>query len=1489
MIKKLSFILAMLMLFNLIVPSAVPIAEILSEEVSNMEFERMRDNQRKTYVRELDPERELQKKSRASNNQKEKSIDLMQLKNKISVDDETIEVLTKIYPDIQEISTMLNKIDRFANRNNISEEEKEKLIIGLKEGKTLDEVLSKHIKENKKAETEEILDNAEGEAAAATKSILASREPDYNKYSKEYTAPFSIDKNNELINPSDGSLTYKYPIVSLQGTNGLDVNLEAVYNSRDAVIWGITGSTTFTERNNKLGVGWSWNLPVIEIDEEYDYRNPTKYLHLGDGAVYEIYEDLYEDDSNLVKYRSMDMQLLLDRRNFSNSEMSSRYVLKEKDGKQTYFGRDGRLLGIVDRYGNTITFEHTIIDDHPVVNRIIDTLGRTVRISYWDDEVLVRAPGGKRTDIWLERIRHDGRTYGKTALETIIDPIGRRTEISYITEKIWFSETHKTRFDDYDIEVNLYDVTYPTGIRTDFEYELTTENLGRYGAIERNRILSRLDYNRSERKRYNLNDYSYSRNNSTGYPRYDNPRRLPDDFTYYTYVENQDGTEVDYTFNNEHLVIEQTVSDSRYILSETTYDYNTRINRLPTRIVKREYTRGSNDYFRTSVRYTYDEYSNIISKIDERGNETRYEYFYNYYNLPSRIEKYENRKLKSEIDYYLYRPGRLDIGEEVINNIVDGVDKSITTTYNYDSYGNITEKKIMGTEGTTKEKYQYYEDAYVSKVTITDENNSISYVEETDYDFNTGLVASSTDGRGNKTSYEYDILGRLVKTINPDRTQETISYDDEQNQTTVTDANNYVTKLSYDPLGNHIYTEQNINGRMILTEEKGYNLLSQLEWVKDANGNRTRYYYDSLGRIEDITNPDNTGSWISYEDSERLEEYSDEERRRSYSKYDEVGNIVEQGRTNGSRKEINYSSYDYNNNLVSYTDNEGNTTDYKYDQLGNLIEVKNAAGEKIRYEYNHLGNVTKMITAEGSITENKYDSSGRLIKEIDPIGKVREITYDLAGNIIKETESLAGQTITTTYKYNSKNQQIEKVDGEGMTTYTYDNAGNLIEISDRNGTVVNTYNPEGTLEEIIQPDGKSISYRYDDNGNIIETIDHYGEITENTYDSRNRLKTVKQQGKTTEYEYLKNGQVKKVKYPTGASIQYSYDGVGNLTGLINTGTDGQTIGKYEYTYDREGNQLTKEEHGKLSNYTYDSLSRVKTVDEEDGLTTYKYDRNGNIREKEIFHSPSSIYRVKDQLGTKIIPNIKSHKVTYIYDNSNKLITSHEEIENQARSLMRAQQISSLTINSSARELEKGEAIELELSGIYIDGSRIEDELLEEATWTTDNPNLELKSNKGKAIKAVYLGNEEEWVIIKANLNEETAQIRLKVKFIETEQPIEEPIEEEEPVEEIPEKLPVEDETTEDNGATEKRSEDTTEEPIEEPVIKEEYDDKDVASLYNSHIIQSANIGRLVELEQMVETSDLEDDFPEEIEEEKDIEEIEDVEDEDGLEEPIRKK
>lgn len=76
------------------------------------------------------------------------------------------------------------------------------------------------------------------------------------------------------------------------------------------------------------------------------------------------------------------MRLETDNGSYSNGERPSAYVLIYSNGTKNYFANDGSLLAIQDRYQNTIKFQHIVINGHPVINKITDTLGRVINISY---------------------------------------------------------------------------------------------------------------------------------------------------------------------------------------------------------------------------------------------------------------------------------------------------------------------------------------------------------------------------------------------------------------------------------------------------------------------------------------------------------------------------------------------------------------------------------------------------------------------------------------------------------------------------------------------------------------------------------------------------------------------------------------------------------------------------------------------------------------------------------------------------------------------------------------------------------------------------------------------------------------------------------------------------------------------------------------------------------------------------------------------------
>jgi YD repeat-containing protein len=246
-------------------------------------------------------------------------------------------------------------------------------------------------KENKKANRFSELEPLIGTDIVNLMSEAESQKAYYNTLvgpsaingvvNEQYSA---LRDTDEVISPLSGDLTLKVTDIKLPGRNGLDLNLGRLYQSNQAMFGdrkiegdGINGynshSTYFLDRYS-LGVGWSLTLPSVQVEkdkadeEDEDDDAQELYYHTGDGAVYHVKFTDDPDDSNLEKYHRDDIRFEKDT-TFNNTQVDSAYAVIRTDQTKTYFADDGRLLGIVDRFGNSIVFNH---EELPVSNLVIN-------------------------------------------------------------------------------------------------------------------------------------------------------------------------------------------------------------------------------------------------------------------------------------------------------------------------------------------------------------------------------------------------------------------------------------------------------------------------------------------------------------------------------------------------------------------------------------------------------------------------------------------------------------------------------------------------------------------------------------------------------------------------------------------------------------------------------------------------------------------------------------------------------------------------------------------------------------------------------------------------------------------------------------------------------------------------------------------------------------------------------------------------------------
>ena len=402
------------------------------------------------------------------------------------------------------------------------------------------------------------------------------------------------------------------------------------------------------------------------------------------------------------------------------------------------------------------------------------------------------------------------------------------------------------------------------------------------------------------------------------------------------------------------------------------------------------------------------------------------------------------------------------------------------------------------------------------------------------------------------------------------------------------------------------------------------------------------------------------------------------------------------------------------------TDQEGIETTYNYDQNSGLLMSAQDSSTTTSYTYDENTNQLTSVTAEWDSYEDEYATNsysytagtGRNLTQISHNGTNYNIEYDKFNN---KTNSLVGNQSLAQYSYDSNNGILQSVTyGNGNTvSYAYDNYGNTtvqkyngIEafkwFSDRSGSVIRQSDFINQLET---------SYDYDTTGRLTRqttldtskasSTDRTKYMVEYGYDLNNnitRLVNITPNGtKTFNYTYGKDNFLEKFTIGTNRSVDYTYDGLGRLTGstittarpietsysykLSNRNSSGQTQYRttkinneiidgeeYRYTYDNSGN-ITKIESVTVENgnrvgttlyvYEYDSFGQL--IFERDYIQNlsrhYDYDEGGNLLNETINYYDGSNggvptrtedinYRYTDTNWTDKMTSYKGQTITY---------------------------------------------------------------------------------------------------------------------------------------------------------------------------------------------------------------------------------------------------
>ena len=1004
-------------------------------------------------------------------------------------------------------------------------------------------------------------------------------------------------------------------------------------------------------------------------------------------------------------------------------------VIDPNEARVEYaYDASGDLTSVKDREGNATTFIYNEPSRDHFLTEIRDPLGRTgIRSEYDDAGRLVKTFDANGEVI---QFIHDPDNF----TETIVDQLGNRTVFEYdefgnvVAEVDAAGGITRRTYEDPNNPTLESSITDALGNTTTFEYDdfgqltSTTDPLGNVTVSTHQRFtfepsLGNLYSGLIGTKPFSRETSSIDASGNTTVSNYDSRGNLlsttnPDgtqtrvssdgsgnlidlsigsDSLQFDYnsagnvVSQKDaaGTERLFTYDEvgnrlTETVVFTTVLGPSTIVTTNEYDKNGRITRAKTEQDGVLLTQSSTEY--NSV-------GNPTSQTDGNGVITRFEY--------------DNRGLLTRTIFPDGTPAddsdnpTTEIQYDAAGNIVAQIDElRRVTRFQYDSVGRQTFTILPDDTPTNP-----------------DDNPRI----ETVYDL-AGRIVAETDSLGNTTRFEYDSSGNQVATIFADNTP-----DESDDNPRVIDAYDELGRRisTTDPLG--VVTEFDYSAGGFLTETKfadGTSTSNQLDDEQqfvgrtDQNGFTTGYEYDELGRLAAV-----------------IETVAGVDQRTEYQ-YDELGNLIQQIDANGNSTAFEYdglgrriatilpllqrstTAYDLSSNVVSSTDFNGRTTTYEYDPRNRLTLKTLPSGDSVEYSYTATGARSTVVDSRGT-TSYVYDELDRLISKTDPDGSAIGYAYDAGGNRISVTSTIDSTSHTTSYTFNALNQIQTVTDHNADTTsYVYDQAGRLVRTAFANGLAelrqyndlgrltsidtrnVNTdailaefqyeYNNVGDRTSVSELDGRrveyvydvlnrlteeaifnsssttadqTISYTYDPVGNRLERNDSSNGVTNYSYNANDLLTNETSSGSTaTAYTYDANGNTLS-KDSDGRGVVYEWDAENRLVGVD---ADGDGSNDVSYEYDVDGIRVSRTEGGEKTNFLIDSNRPYAQVLEEftaGGVIQVSYVHGLDlISQNRLATSGKSFYHVDGLGSTKLLTNASGIVTdSYIYDAFGQLI------------------------------------------------------------------------------------------------------------------------------------------------------------------------------------------------------------------------------------------
>jgi RHS repeat-associated protein len=958
--------------------------------------------------------------------------------------------------------------------------------------------------------------------------------------------------------------------------------------------------------------------PVIAYTYDAAYRVATQTDALGNVASYE-----YDKRGRLVKVTQADPD--------GAGPLAAPVSTSQYDAA-------GQLTSQTDPLGRTTTYTY-------------DDLGRLVNRILPDPDGV----GGQSSPVYTYTYDDAGNLLTET------DPLGNTTEYEYDNLYRVTTITYADPDDggplaspvqtyEYDDAGQLTSETDPLNRTTTYVYD----DLGRQinvigsdpdGAGGQTSPITTYTYDAVG----NLLTETDALGNTTEYE-YDNLSRV----TTITYADPDDGgPQAAPVETYEYDAAGRLTTSTDALGRETTHEYDA-LGRLVTKTLPDP--DGAGGQSAPEWEYEYDAMGNLLTQTDPLGNETTYEYDKLYrVTTITYADPDDGGPLAASVQKYAYdAAGQLTKAIDPLNR---------TTTYTYDGLGRLTKLTLPdpdGAGGQASPVYTYTYDAVGNRTSEIDPlGNTTSYGYDSLYRTTT-ITYADPDGGGALTApvqkYAYDAAGQLTSATDPLNRTTTYLYDELGRQVNVIEPDpdggggqaSPVTTYTYDSVGNLLSMTDPLGKTANYTYDNLYRQTKVQLPDPDGGGSlgrpTTTYTYDAVGNLTSLIDPvGNETTWV-YDGLNRVIEETNELNDTRSFEYDAVGNLLEKTDRNERVTEYQYDNL-YRLTRERWLDGATPiyTATYEYDVASQLLEAQDDFSH-YTYTYDGLGRVTEIESDNGGPAvqlAQEFDTAGRrtMLSALIDVGSgfdddfVNTYQYDNLGRLtrieqqgVQGGNAVAEKRVDLAYNSASQYTSIKRYDdltgGGGdlaaETAYEYDGIGRLTDLTHSLGTVTFA-DYEWEYDAFSRVTRMSFDSLVGDNG-----------VSTYTYDDTNQLTGADHDFQTDESNsFDENGNRTTSGYTTGDNNQLTSDGT------------------FDYTYDDEGNRLTRI---RISNDPADDYLTEYEWDHHNRLVNVTYKDNSSDVTKEIEYTYDIFgRRIKKSIDADGAGAGDAVGVEYVYD------------------------------------------------------------------------------------------------------------------------------------------------------------------------------------------------------------------------------------------------